>query len=165
MTEMNTAPQLAPRERCTGCAACCNGCPKGAIRMVPDRGGFLYPQVTDGCVQCGHCTHICPVLKQREPRTEPAAFIVWNGDEAVRRDSTAGGAVAALAEYVLEGGGVGFGAAMDNDLRVSHIAVKNRHPVRGAFSVYSAGEWTSSISGSVHSTMVATHRLMLLPSP
>ena len=127
MTEMNTAPQLAPRERCTGCAACCNGCPKGAIRMVPDREGFLYPQVTDGCVQCGHCTHICPVLKQREPRTEPAAFIVWNGDEAVRRDSTAGGAFSALAEYVLEGGGVVFGAALDNDLRVSHIAVKNRH--------------------------------------
>ena len=127
MTEMNTAPQLAPRERCTGCAACCNGCPKGAIRMVPDREGFLYPQVTDGCVQCGHCTHICPVLKQREPRTEPAAFIVWNGDEAVRRDSTAGGAFSALAEYVLEGGGVVFGAALDNDLRVSHIAVKNLH--------------------------------------
>ena len=127
MTEMNTAPQLAPRERCTGCAACCNGCPKGAIRMVPDREGFLYPQVTDGCVQCGHCTHICPVLKQREPRTEPAAFIVWNGDEAVRRDSTAGGAFSALAEYVLEGGGVVFGAALDSGLRVSHIAVKNRH--------------------------------------
>ena len=124
MTEMNTAPQLAPRERCTGCAACCNGCPKGAIRMVPDREGFLYPQVTDGCVQCGHCTHICPVLKQREPRTEPAAFIVWNGDEAVRRNSTAGGAFSALAEYVLEGGGVVFGAALDSGLRVSHIAVK-----------------------------------------
>ena len=41
MTELNTAPQLAPHERCTGCAACCNGCPKGAIRMIPDREGFL----------------------------------------------------------------------------------------------------------------------------
>ena len=49
MTEQ-TAPQLAPRDRCTGCAACCNGCPKGAIRMEADREGFLYPQVTDGCV-------------------------------------------------------------------------------------------------------------------
>mgnify|MGYP000534243075 CR=1 FL=1 len=125
MTEMNTAPQLAPRERCTGCAACCNGCPKGAIRMVPDREGFLYPQVTDGCVQCGHCTHICPVLKQREPRTEPAAFIVWNGDEAVRRNSTAGGAFSALAEYVLEGGGVVFGAAFDKDFAVRHICAPN----------------------------------------
>ena len=60
MTELNTAPQLAPHERCTGCAACCNGCLKGAIRMIPDREGFLYPQVTDGCVQCGHCDHRCP---------------------------------------------------------------------------------------------------------
>ena len=140
MTEMNTAPQLAPRERCTGCAACCNGCPKGAIRMVPDREGFLYPQVTDGCVQCGHCTHICPVLKQREPRTEPAAFIVWNGDEAVRRNSTAGGAFSALAEYVLEGGGVVFGAALDDRLRVAHTAVKNAHELsrlRGAKPVQS----------------------------
>ena len=127
MTELNTAPQLAPHERCTGCAACCNGCPKGAIRMVSDREGFLYPQVTDGCVQCGHCTHICPVLKQREPRTEPAAFAVWNGDEDVRRRSTAGGAFSALAEYVLEGGGVVFGAALDDSLKVCHIAVKNLH--------------------------------------
>ena len=53
-----TAPQLAPRDRCTGCAACCNGCPKGAIRMEAHRGGFLYPQVTDGCVQCGRGSYL-----------------------------------------------------------------------------------------------------------
>ncbi len=121
MPDMN----LAAREHCTGCAVCSAGCPKGAIRMVADREGFLYPQVTDGCVRCGHCAHICPVLKQREPRTEPAAFLVWNGDAAVRRASTAGGAFSALAEYVLEGGGVVLGAAMDDDLRVVHIAVKS----------------------------------------
>ena len=83
MTETVNKPQLAARDRCTGCGACSNGCPKGAIRMVPDREGFLYPQVEDGCVLCGHCTHICPVLKQREPRTEPAVFAVWNRDDAV----------------------------------------------------------------------------------
>ena len=77
-------PQLAARERCTGCGACSNGCPKGAIRMVPDREGFLYPEVTDGCVQCGHCAHVCPVMKQREHRTDPAVFAVWNQDAAVR---------------------------------------------------------------------------------
>ena len=84
MTETVNKPQLAARNRCTGCGACSNGCPKGAIRMVPDREGFLYPQVEEGCVLCGHCTHICPVLKQREPRTEPAVFAVWNRDDAAR---------------------------------------------------------------------------------
>ena len=126
MTEQTT-PQLAPQERCTGCAACCNGCPKGAIRMEADREGFLYPQVTDGCVQCGHCTHICPVLKQREPRTEPACFDVWSGDGQLRCQSTGGGTFGELARYVLEGGGVVFGAALDESLRVTHIAVKNLH--------------------------------------
>ena len=172
MTELNTAPQLAPHERCTGCAACCNGCPKGAIRMIPDREGFLYPQVTDGCVQCGHCTHICPVLKQREPRTEPAAFAVWNGDEDVRRRST--GDEDAEIEITLffedrppmegfksrcaarrghhirmdkltdaAGRHVPIGvpyAALDDGLKVSHIAVKNLHDLprlRGAKPVQS----------------------------
>ena len=140
MTETVNKPQLAARDRCTGCGACSNGCPKGAIRMVPDREGFLYPQVEDGCVLCGHCTHICPVLKQREPRTEPAVFAVWNRDAAARQASTAGGVFSALAEYVLEGGGVVFGAALDDRLRVAHTAVKNAHELprlRGAKPVQS----------------------------
>ena len=75
MTEI-VKPQLAPRERCTGCGACSSGCPKGAIHMVRDKEGFLYPQITEGCVSCGHCAHVCPVLKQREVRGQPAVFAV-----------------------------------------------------------------------------------------
>lgn len=127
MTETVNMPQLAAHDRCTGCGACSSGCPKGAIRMAPDREGFLYPEVTDGCVQCGHCAHVCPVQKQREHRTAPQAFAVWSRDESVRQASTCGGAFSALAEYVLEGGGVVFGAALDENLRVVHTAVKNVH--------------------------------------
>ena len=127
MTETVNMPQLAAHDRCTGCGACSSGCPKGAIRMAPDREGFLYPEVTDGCVQCGHCAHVCPVQKQREHRTAPQVFAVWSRDESVRQASTCGGAFSALAEYVLEGGGVVFGAALDENLRVAHTAVKNVH--------------------------------------
>ena len=127
MTETVNMPQLAAHDRCTGCGACSSGCPKGAIRMAPDREGFLYPEVTDGCVQCGHCAHVCPVQKQREHRTAPQVFAVWSRDESVRQESTCGGAFSALAEYVLEGGGVVFGAALDENLRVVHTAVKNVH--------------------------------------
>ena len=127
MTETVNMPQLAAHDRCTGCGACSSGCPKGAIRMAPDREGFLYPEVTDGCVQCGHCAHVCPVQKQREHRTAPQVFAVWSRDESVRQASTCGGAFSALAEYVLEGGGMVFGAALDENLRVVHTAVKNVH--------------------------------------
>ena len=136
----HTVPQLPPRSQCTGCAACAEGCPKNAIHMLPDREGFLYPTVTDACIQCGHCTHICPVLRQREAHPEPAVFAAWNPDNAVRQDSTCGGVFSLLADYVLEGGGVVFGAALDDRLRVAHTAVKNAHELprlRGAKPVQS----------------------------
>ena len=117
MTDYPTS-LLPDRGRCTGPS----GCPKGAIHMLPDREGFLYPTVTDACIQCGHCAHICPVLKQREPRPEPAVFAAWNPNPAVRQTSTAGGVFPLLAEYILDEGGVVFGAALDQELRVRHIA-------------------------------------------
>ena len=119
-------PRLAPREHCTGCGACASGCPKGAIHLLPDREGFLYPTVTDACIQCGHCSHICPVLKQRERRPQPTAFAAWNGDDAVRRLSGAGGVFSLLAEFILDDGGVVFGAALDEDLRVRHMAITSK---------------------------------------
>lgn len=125
MTDYPTS-LLPDRGRCTGCGACASGCPKGAIHMLPDREGFLYPTVTDACIQCGHCAHICPVLKQREPRPEPAVFAAWNPNPAVRQTSTAGGVFPLLAEYILDEGGVVFGAALDQELRVRHIAVKDK---------------------------------------
>lgn len=136
----HTVPQLPPRSQCTGCAACAEGCPKNAIHMLPDREGFLYPTVTDACIQCGHCTHICPVLRQREAHPEPAVFAAWNPDNAVRQDSTCGGVFSLLADYVLEGGGVVFGAGMDAQLRVRHEAVKRKEDlprIRGAKPVQS----------------------------
>ena len=129
MTE-TVKPQLAPRDRCTGCGACSSGCPKGTIHMVRDKEGFLYPQITEGCVSCGHCAHVCPVLKQREVRGQPAVFAVWNEDAEVRAHSTAGGVFTALAEFALESGGVVFGAALDEKLQVRHMAVKNKEDLR-----------------------------------
>ena len=119
-------PHLASHDRCTGCGSCASGCPKGAIHMLPDREGFLHPTVTDACIQCGHCTHICPALKQRELRSQPAAFAAWNGDDDVRRLSGAGGVFSLLAEFILDDGGVVFGAAMDEHLHVRHTEVKSK---------------------------------------
>ena len=116
-------PRLADRGRCTGCTACASGCPRDAITMERDREGFLYP-VVDGekCVRCGHCTQVCPLLREREPKPLPAVFAAWNRDEGIRRDSTSGGVFSVLADFVLEGGGVVFGAAMDGKQHLRHVA-------------------------------------------
>ena len=78
------------------------GLPQKCHPYAARPGGFLYPTVTDACIQCGHCTHICPVLRQREAHPEPAVFAAWNPDNAVRQNSTCGGVFSLLADYVLE---------------------------------------------------------------
>ena len=116
-------PVLAERSHCTGCGACASGCPKDAVTMERDKEGFLYPVVHgDACVRCGHCTAVCPALHRREPRPLPAVFAAWNRDDSIRKDSTSGGVFSVLAEYILESGGVVFGAAMDGTQHLRHIA-------------------------------------------
>lgn len=115
-------PVLADRPRCTGCSACAAACPGDAISMVRDKEGFAFPSVDPAkCVRCGVCTNTCPVLHSREQKPLPAAFAAWNREADIRRDSTSGGAFSALADYVLEGGGVVFGAALDGRQRLRHI--------------------------------------------
>jgi len=116
-------PRLADHGRCTGCTACASVCPRDAISMERDREGFSHPAVDpDKCVRCGRCTAVCPVLNRRQPAPVPAAFAAWNRDDAIRKDSTSGGVFTALADYVLESGGIVFGAAMDGRQHLRHIA-------------------------------------------
>ena len=121
--EAGELPHLADRLHCTGCAACRNGCPKDAISMAPDKEGFSYPVVDPHlCIRCGHCTAICPALHQRQPGPLPAVFAAWNKNDGIRKDSTSGGVFSVLAEYILESGGVVFGAALDGRQHLRHIA-------------------------------------------
>lgn len=54
-------------EKCTGCMACMNVCPKDAIFEGKDENGFLVPQIeVDKCVNCGLCEKICMANDIRE---------------------------------------------------------------------------------------------------
>jgi len=129
--EESGMPRLASRSACTGCTACRSGCPKNAITMVRDREGFLYPHIDpDACVRCGHCTAVCPVLREREPGPLPAVYAAWNKDDTIRKDSTSGGIFSLLAEDTLESGGVVFGAALDARQHLRHIACFKKEELR-----------------------------------
>lgn len=112
---------------CCGCTACYNKCPQNAIEMVEDEEGFLYPKVNEEkCIKCGLCKKVCPVLNTREEKKNQYAYIFQHVDDKVRRESTSGGAFTAIAEYVIDNGGIVYGAVFDENFKVIHYGTEKK---------------------------------------
>lgn len=113
---------------CTGCYSCVNACPKSCIHMVEDKEGFWYPKIDpEQCIHCGRCERACPVMSEiPNAKTEDdiRVYAVKHRNDSTRMSSSSGGAFSALAETVLEQGGVVFGAAFDENYDVHHICVE-----------------------------------------
>lgn len=119
------------KETCCGCSACASVCSRGAIEMVVDELGFLYPQVSeDKCIQCGHCEKVCPVNAERSndhQRNEILeAYAVRHREKREVETSRSGAAFIAITDRVLQDGGVVYGAAYGNHFRVIHKRATNR---------------------------------------
>lgn len=116
-----------PHDKCTGCGACANACPKNAITMELDSEGFLFPQVNEElCIDCGKCRKVCPVEQPVPHHPTPKSYAVWAKD-SVRKESSSGGMFTLMADWVLEQGGVVFGARYAPDYQsVYHAAARNQ---------------------------------------
>lgn len=109
------------KAECTGCGACVSVCPKAAITMQMDEEGFLYPAVDSAlCIGCDLCEKRCPAGKVM-PEHTPKIVGAQHRDEQIRSASSSGGVFTALAREMFKKGGVVFGAAFDEALRVEHI--------------------------------------------
>lgn len=118
------------KERCTGCCACSNVCPKDCINMETDREGFVYPLIDeDKCIKCNLCNKACPVLNKvavEENKKEPDVYAAWSLDEEIRLNSTSGGIFSELALKFMEDGGYLCGAQYGDNHHIEHCIVNTR---------------------------------------
>lgn len=121
----NTIASIA-HDKCTGCGACVNSCPKHAITMQPDPEGFLFPAINhELCIDCGKCIKVCPLeIDFDANRAAPECYAVW-ADDTTRAKSSSGGVFSLLANWVLEQKGAVIGAAYAEDCySVHHVVVE-----------------------------------------
>ena len=99
---------------CCGCTACASICAHDAIAMVPDALGFLYPKVDKGkCVECGLCVKVCAFNDHYDTSlnlNKPSAYAARHKDMNEVETSRSGAAFIAISDYILEQGGVVYGA-------------------------------------------------------
>ncbi len=111
------------KEDCSGCAACRDLCPTGAIAMLPDAERFAYPRIDrESCIDCGLCASVCPLIKEGHYKSADASafFAARHKSDEVLKSSTSGGAFTALSDAVLAVGGTVYGADFDEAFRVLH---------------------------------------------
>lgn len=113
--------QITDKDRCCGCNACVQICPKHCIAMYEDEEGFLYPEADAlKCIKCDLCEKACPMLQQ-PPSIKPLyTYAAKHANDQIRMDSSSGGVFTLLAEEIIASGGVVFGARFDEKWEVVH---------------------------------------------
>lgn len=116
---------MLPDIDCVGCGACANACPKNCLNMVADKSGFLRPEIqNDICVNCGACENSCPIINEnKKEKNDVQAYAVYSKSDNIRISSSSGGLFYTVAKYIIENGGVVYGAAFDEKLYLSHKGV------------------------------------------
>lgn len=147
--------KIIDKKDCCGCSACTSICPKHCIEMESDKEGFLYPCVdVSRCVDCGLCEKVCPIRnKKKEECKEQKAYLVQHRDEQIRKESSSGGAFTAIASWVLDKGGVVFGACYDDKFKVYHKYVEQKEDLK----IFRNSKYVQSVIGD---TFVQTKKFL-----
>lgn len=115
---------IKDKSDCCGCTACASICAHDAITMKPDGMGFLYPEVDkDKCTECGLCEKVCAFNAEYDRSLnlpEPEVYGARHRDMNEVMRSRSGAAFVAISDYVLENGGVVYGAGYTDHFRVVH---------------------------------------------
>ena len=122
---------ICNHDKCTGCTACKDVCPKQCITMQPDELDALHPIVDDSiCINCGLCEKTCPNNRELSYKLPHKVWAAWSNDNDVRRTSASGGIACELYRYLIKNGGVATGVVYDRDEGCHFILLEKESDIK-----------------------------------
>lgn len=118
-------------EKCTGCSACAQVCPKKCIDMTVNKEGFLYPIIDDNlCIKCGACKTVCSIEQNSDRNnSESEAYVCFSLNDNIKLKSSSGGIFFEIAANFIKSGGYVCGAEYDENFDVHHTIVSSTEQI------------------------------------
>lgn len=118
---------ICDKEKCSGCYACYNICPKKCIKMIEDEFGYIYPYIDKTeCLNCSMCRRVCPQLKDKIDFNHPLkSYAAYSKNDYTRCSLTSGAIATIIYSYIIGNGGVGYGLNNIKDEKFSFIRINN----------------------------------------
>lgn len=139
--------QIENKQKCTGCSACVQTCPKQCISFEEDEQGFRYPCVNQElCIDCGLCEKVCPCINENEQIMPLDIYAAKNPDKEIRKKSSSGGFFTMLAESIIDEGGVVFGARFNKKYNVIHDYTETKDGIEA----FRGSKYVQSIIGDTY---------------
>lgn len=122
---------ICEKNKCVGCFACYNTCPKNAIEMITDDNGFIYPKINkDKCINCNLCKKVCPAINDLEYKLPQKCYAAQRKDKIKLKESSSGGAASVFAEEILSKNGIVYACAFEENFKIHHIRIDKKSDLK-----------------------------------
>ena len=157
--------EIIKNGHCTGCCVCSSVCSIGAVEITKDKYGFIVPNVNlEKCVQCGRCRKVCPaIINNYSVTTDSYAAVTKNVVHLMR--SSSGGIFPAIAESILDDGGVVYGATMDQTFKVSHIRIEDKNALNSILGSKYIQSYTGHVYEEIEKDLKAGRTVLFSGTP
>lgn len=102
----NDLKTVCERNKCTGCMACKEICPRKAIEIKDDLSSYNAIINTDKCIKCNRCYGICQQNNPIMCKKPIEWYQGWAEDLEIRAKSSSGGLASAISSSFINNGGV-----------------------------------------------------------
>lgn len=99
--------------KCVGCMACVDICPKGAIQIKDSLSAYNAEINEKKCIGCNACHKICQVNHPAKAVAPISWYQGWNEDFDMRKECSSGGSATAISKGFLENGGIVCGCTFN----------------------------------------------------
>lgn len=157
---------VCEKDKCTGCFACVDICPKNCITMEEGVNGHIFPKCDESkCINCNLCARVCQGLEALPLNTPIQVYAAWNNNAEEQKESSSGGIAALLAKTAIENNGVVYGAAFDDEWNVKHIRCTTSDELKKIKQSKYVQSWIGDCYSLAKSDLVAGREVLFTGTP